>query len=579
MPEIDKRGVIPDIPTMLEILDSSIGKTSQEYEDARQYYENDQEPPDVPDNIDYLVDNLISDLINRLTGNIIGSEIEIVYIGAKQYKDALKVLTKSIFKETKLNSTALMQLINNFLIEGLAGVKFGYDPYKRSIFGLGSPVIYIDDPENVALDTAAVDRMHSDDVIRMRKKRITLQEALTRWPHKKNEIVTSEITVTESNIEYCDLYDIEYKMTRFVTNDQGQKELRDQYFMAKYIGRTVKVEPMKPTGYNRFTIVPLLHTPRKSSAKARRPMGVPAKVKSSQDLRNVLRSIMLEVVKSSTKHLTIITGASKQEVKDFHKEAAKPMGIVAIENPEARIHTVPDRPLPASIIQFDQINRLSFDENAGDYAPERGQNEGDLSGKAIALLQNKGQLSQFVARENLEAGFEELGELIMETVKTKMTNPFILYDTIDGEEHEIHYNYPVEVLGDQYQPNKYEVVSQNGIINDVNEFPSSGATVKIELDAEGKQAYNEQKAVLSFDKGVLSRKDFTKELYREKWFEIYQNKTLESEALQLVEKIMSGGEEFAQLAAEQIDRLQSILAARGAAAQALNQPNRSLNNA
>jgi hypothetical protein len=232
---------------------------------------------------------------------------------------------------------------------------------------------------------------------------------------------------------------------------------------------------------------------------------------------------------------------------------------VAIPNENARVHFIPDRQLPPSLVQFDQMNRMSFAENAGDYAPERGQNEGDLSGKAIQLLNAKGQLSQFVARENLESAFEDLGDLIIETIKTKMTNPFVLYDILDGEEVEVHYNTPIQMLPMDYQPNALEGVDENGVINNVENFPQNGSEVKIDLNAAEKEQMEQQKALISYERQILSRKDFTKALYPQDWVDIYKNKTIEDQALQLVEKIMQGGPEFAQLAADQIDRLAAMI--------------------
>jgi hypothetical protein len=355
------------------------------------------------------------------------------------------------------------------------------------------------------------------------------------------------------------LYDVEYKLLRYIQNEQKETELVEEYYQSKWIDQTVKVEPFIKTGYSRFTIIPFMHTPRKSDGAGRRPMGIPARVKSSQDLRNILRSIMLDVAKGSTKHLAIITGARDSDVKNWDSEAAKPNGHIAIPNENARVHFVPDRQLPPSLVQFDQMNRLSFDENAGDYAPERGQNDGDLSGKAISLLNAKGQLGQFVARENLEASFEEIGNLIIETIRGKMTNPFVLYDILDGEELEVHYNTPIQMLPPDYQPNPMEVVDEEGMINNVKYFPQSGSEVKIDLNAAEKEQQEQQKAMIAFERQILSRKDFTKALYPEEWIDLYKNKTLEDQALQLVEKIMQGGPEFAQLANEQIDRLASIM--------------------
>jgi hypothetical protein len=269
---------------------------------------------------------------------------------------------------------------------------------------------------------------------------------------------------------------------------------------------------------------------------------------------------MLEVAKGSTKHLALFFGVRDSEIKHWDREADKPFGRIAIQNENAKVVFVPDKPLPPSLIQLDQMNRMSFDENAGDYAPERGDTGGqDLSGKAIALLQNKGQLSQFTARENLEASFEELGNLIIETLKIHMTNPFVLYDSVDGEELEIHYNTSVDLLDPNYQPNQMETVDEEGVINNVLKFPQYGATVKIDLNKEMKKQEDLNKALAAFERGVLSMKDFLKALYPENWSELYANKMTEDQAMQIVKELIDGGPEFMQVAAEQIERLKIIM--------------------
>jgi hypothetical protein len=561
--ELERLGVKLNVISQLDQMISYANRTLSEYADARDYYENRQAPDMDKDDPEYLVDNLTSDLVQRLHGNLVGSDININYIGAKKYSEPLRVLTKAILRETKLDSTGKSQLINSFLVEGLVGIKFGFDPYKKSIFGLGTPVAYIDDPENIMLDIGSVNRYHEDDVFRARKKRITLQESLRRWPDKKEEIISSNEVITQSEVEYVDLYDMEYKYTSRETNTTGEITTVDKYFEAKYVGKTVKVEPFTDTGYSRFTILPFFHSPRKSEVYGLRPMGIPMRVKSSQDLRNILRSIMLEVAKGSTKHLSVIIGARDSELKNWDKEAAKSFGRVAIQNENAKVIFVPDKPLPPALVQLDQMNRMSFDENAGDYAPERGETGGqDLSGKAIALLQNKGQLSQFTARENLESTFEELGNLIIETLKTKMTNPFTLYDSIDGEESEVHFNTPLNLLPPDYQPNKLEVVGEDGVINSVENFPEYGATVTIDLNAEMKKQADLEKAMIAFERGVLSMKDLLRALYPEKWSELYANKMSEDQAMQIVKDLIDGGPEFMQVAAEQIERLKQILSTK-----------------
>ena len=301
------RNDLPDIKTWIVQAISAANKTSKEYEDARNYVENEQEPPDVPDDIDYLVDNLITDLIARLHGTLTGTEIDIDYTGAGKYKPALDIVTKAILKETKLQGVGKSHLIDNFLVEGLAGIKFGYLPNVKSIFGMGKPVVYIDDPENILLDVGNLDRFHNDDVLRARRMRIPLEEAKRRWPEKAREITLSSKNPSGSEVEYTDIYEVEYSRVEIFENANGLTEERRVFYQTKYANETTELEPLTKTGFSIFTTVAALHTPRKSEKYGKRPMGVVRRVKSSQDLRNILRSILLEVTKKSTKQLTIIT--------------------------------------------------------------------------------------------------------------------------------------------------------------------------------------------------------------------------------------------------------------------------------
>ena len=203
-------------------------KTEDEYTTAREYYENVQAPSAKKNGIEYLVDNLVQDLVKKLHGNLIGFAVDISYAGTGNFKKPLDVLTKAILKESGMNNIGKSKLINNFLVEGLGGLRLGYNPRRRPQFGLGAPVMFVDNPDRVLLDPDVDDEFHITDNIRGRYYRSTLKAAQLKWPDKAEEIASAQSVYEISSISYVDIYELEEKVTRVRINDEDFEEEKDE---------------------------------------------------------------------------------------------------------------------------------------------------------------------------------------------------------------------------------------------------------------------------------------------------------------------------------------------------------------
>jgi hypothetical protein len=211
--------------------------------------------------------------------------------------------------------------------------------------------------------------------------------------------------------------------------------------------------------------------------------------------------------------------------------------------------------------QWYEWQRRAFDEVIGRYAPEKGATQGDLSGKAIGLLQARGTTTELTKKLHLEYAFTQMALVILECVGHKMNQQkFQITRNIDGKDQQVYYNTPVKEIGKVKSDDKLNVVTNN-IVNDLTkvDIDEIDLNIKVNMDTLGREANESNKALIAQRAGLLSRQDTTKKLYPDEWQEIVQNMTKESAALAIVEKIMKLAPDQIQAMAQQVDGVDQFI--------------------
>jgi hypothetical protein len=235
-----------DMIKWIKAAEDEFGLVQSEYQENRRYYENRQAPTDeegkslVPKEYSYLVINKIKPHVNLQVSKVIGGEVDVTLKG--ENIEPLRILLEEIKSKNKFQSLFLEKLENFRHVEGLAGGKFVYDPYKDGAFGLGFPEFHaIKATEGeILLDPNASDGTHEDDQARAYRKRITLKEALNNplWRHKKDEIrAESNKSNSHEDRLHVNLYEIEFiekfLVPAFFDPEQG-RSVPVSRFISKY---------------------------------------------------------------------------------------------------------------------------------------------------------------------------------------------------------------------------------------------------------------------------------------------------------------------------------------------------------
>ena len=161
--------------------ESHYNKAKTEYEEARDYYENEQSPSDVPTDKEYVENNIITDTIDRSVGQIASGEIQPTIVGGGPLAKPAKLLHDDILEANEFSENLLPENLNYFYCEGLGGWKFIANPAKIGKYGIGFPEIYTAQPGEIWFDPNSRIGMHTDDIFRIHPKRIRLDYARDKW--------------------------------------------------------------------------------------------------------------------------------------------------------------------------------------------------------------------------------------------------------------------------------------------------------------------------------------------------------------------------------------------------------------
>lgn len=512
---------------------------------ARKYYESAQKPSGIPANKAYLVENLCTDLIDGLVGKLIGNDVFINLAGGGKMGEPVRELMKDILKRNKFKERIKEPVANRFYVEGLGGIRFVYDPFKKSPYGVGMPQIFAKRPGEILLDADSKGWMHDDDVRRIYPVDMLLSEAKLRWKDKASQL---DDTSRGQGVEkWVKIYEIEFKRIEKI----GGLYV-DVYYHSKVGNTNVLLEPVKPTGFHRFTGIPVIHTPCEEVSIY--PNGVMDLIIPTQDSINVLSSISNDSVKSDIMNFRYTVGASPEEETKVKNELSKTNGYVNFQNTTERdpIRKLDSTGISRSVVELYRWKRQAFEDITRQYEPSRGQASG-LSGKAVIALQQGGVLPEFPKKDHFEYALSELGSCILECISMKMgEQPFSIDSKVDGEKKKIHFN------TEGREDDKYNI-NEGGLINDLTKIDIDDIDISIEVNMNeiGRREMEANKALICRNAGLLSRLDTTREIYPIKYKEYYENKTNEDQAAALMEKLAQNPEVMQEVAAG-LDKIEMI---------------------
>jgi len=552
-----------DFIQWIEASESNYGQVKREYEDARNYFEDEQEPTGVPSGKEYVTVNLGNDLVRRRVGEVVSGGIRPALIGGGRAAKPLKYLFLDILEENKFIQNKVANSANFFYNEGLSGYKFAFNPFKKSKYGIGMPVIDFLRYDEIWLDPDARDPLHEDDKFRIVPKRIELEYAKDKWPDSADEIQESLLltdTGDQTEIKRVDLYEIEYRETVF-TEENGKRIEEDVFYICKIVNKNVVVEGPEPTGYPVFRIIPLIHTPRILN-KGKYPFGIQKITRKTQDQINVIESVILDWVKAAIKQLIILRGATTDEEAKVKSEAAKTTGVVTLRNPNARLDVVTAEPIPPHLSQLAAIKRMSFDEISGSYAPERGAVAGELSGKAIRSLQTAGIIPEFASIANFNNALTDLGVCIFTCIVQDMNQPFSIFPEINGTEQEIRFN----AVQDETIPDNEMHIFHGGTVPGANVnvlrlMKVNRIKMTVELNVEQNKEMETNKALLMRERGDLALIDVMQALWPDNWQEKLENVKSEQAIMQLVQDMVETAPEYINIVAQQWQQIKPELVA------------------
>ena len=250
-------------------MEAEYRKVEPKYLTARQYFEHDQEPANVPADKEYIEENLLTDMVLRLIGGMVGGKFSPILKGGGANAESIRELFLDILDENDFKESLVETIANYYYVEGFLGIKTIFNPFRRSKYGLGFPEIHVLQPGTLLLDNNNIDLKHRDDLTRVHKIKMPLYLAMKRYPEYEREITQSNEGANDSDTEkFCDLYEMQHKRTRIIKNQDGLEEEEDYFLISRVINKTVPVKRVQdkklllPSRFKRFSIVPMFHTPR-----------------------------------------------------------------------------------------------------------------------------------------------------------------------------------------------------------------------------------------------------------------------------------------------------------------------------
>ena len=548
------------------------------YRKHRLAFENEQKPSNAPKDKPYIVENLSTDLVRGLEGQLIGGRVKPNITGIGEMGMPLIELHDDIvFRANKFNLRKLEPIANYFYVEGKCSIGVDYNPYEKGAYGIGVPKITVYKPHEGLWDNN-ISSMHENDKFRLVRAWTPVKDVEDEYGMENlpTQGETYEaIDTQEDVVKYGNKYSLEYYVKTFDTikSEDGAEIQPDEngnvpkievktYYICHIWDRTTMVDPPKKTGFSTFTLIPVIHTQREASTTE--PFGVMELTDQKQDNINVIKSVMYQAVKDEIKNLTILVGASHQEELKVKRESKKLNGFIALRNEKARVFEVKGSGIAVALIQWYEMERRSFDEISGRYGPEKGAIDGQLSGKAVIALQNRGTVPELVAKAHLQDSFSQMSMLVLECIVKKMSGrPFAIERQIDGDKRMVYFNTPKDDTPDDFDvsDDPYSVLTVDGdieIINDLRKVDLDTLDLEIEviMNVIGWEQAEANKALTAFQTGLIARLDATKKLYPSEWKLFYENKSKEGQAQQLVQRLMEVGEEFMPQIAAAVDKIE-----------------------
>ena len=554
----------------------------EEYEKAREYYENVQAPSDAPANKEWVQENLITDLVNGQVGQMVGGRVDLNIKGGGKMGKQVRELVDDIIKANKFTEKHLEPIANMFYTEGLGGLYIPFNPYRLTPYGIGWPEIYtlITSKGELLLDDSSRGFMHEDDTYRIFKTPRLVEYIESKWKHLKGKVKQTHTRSGGAGQQenYADVYTLEYRVadqlkiedlpeglrkTRLLKSYNAEQIIElDTFYQAIMVNRDLEAEGGKKTGFNRFRIIPVIHTPRLMDKKW--PMGLGMLMAGTQDQINVVGSVALEAVKADIKNLILLMNASPDEEKRVRTEAAKTNGVVAIQGNDVKVQQMQRQGISPSLLQWYEWKRRAFDEVSGRYAPEKGASDTGLSGKAIGLLQQRGTVPELTRKLHVEYAFSEMASVILECVNQKMSKqPIMIERQIEGEDQKIPYNMPIDdVKASGVKINEeYMALSADGIVNDLSQIDIDDIDIDVEVvfDTYGKEQFEANKALTSRNQGLVSTVDALKKLYPSEWRDMLDNLTQENMAMKILGQLQKMGPEALKRVSTQADQIENVL--------------------
>lgn len=528
--------------------------TDEDWSGAREYYEDEQTPEDVPDDKDYLQVDIITDAVDRSVGQVVSGNIQNMLVGGGEMAKPIKELHDDIFEANDFFDITFPDQLNKFYCEGMGAFKVVDNPFKVGRYGTGFLEIHGLPIGRCMLDTNSRTGMHDDDLFRINKERRLKSYALDKWGRGKGgrknklwieiEASTAEQTGNDTEL-WVDVHEIEYYKTGFFTKN-GIKYEQKKYFITKIINKTVQVEEPHVTGYTRNRIQVMIHTPRINENVGRYPMGLFKKIKQQQDNINITESVILDAVKASIKNFFFGRGMKPDEIVDAKNEVAKTDGFAASKNPSAKLDHFPGQPISPALVQLRTFLHQDKDLITGSSSQAQqfqSAAAGQLSGKAIGNLQFSGILPEYAKKANIEYTLKQISMLVLEYIGKKMQQPFEIKREIDGNQRVIRYNKEAQP---GYEGDEYEVV-KDGIINPLSNLPALDIKIEIEMNAAQRREIEMNKAIALAQMQKISDVDLLTAMYPNSWKEKIENLKRQNTAQMLIQEIVeTGGEELLQ---------------------------------
>ena len=524
-------------------MESEYDKVDDDYKKDRQYFESFQKPDVIPKDKQYICENLITDLCFRLMGQMVGGKFQPFLKGGGVKALPIKELFLDILDKNKFKKKLIMSLCNYFYVEGFTGIKVAYNPFRLNEYGfLGFPELYILQPGAILLDSNSIDMYHDDDYIRAHKISMPIETASEKFSLYKDKIHAAYDDKREGNKteDFVDLYEIVLKRTVFKEVD-GKRQEVDEFYICKNINKTLMVkekeesEFIEKSRFKRWNIIPVMHTPRINQALY--PSGPVYRLRDTQDGLNIVTSVIEEAVKASIKSPIGISGAGQEDQAEVKKELTSPDGVAFLKSPQAKFNQFYSQPIARPLVEYRQMIRYRFDEISGKFAPDRGEVAGDLSGKAISLLQFKGIEPEYVSKAHLEMALVEMGLCVLDCIEDKMQHSFNMERKIKGNNKRIYFNTTLNNT-DVKEDDEYNVI-EDGVVNKLESTTFEGLDMEIEVEMNliQKKEMEMNKAIISTKMGKFSDEDYLKALYPDTWKEKYENLLKQNKALQFMELV------------------------------------------